>query len=223
MGGRVVVVTGASGALGTAVAKEAASRGFTVAGIDIGQFPSGSSDWLEFAMGGVDLSDLSSASEAMDTIAQQAGGISALLNIAGGFTFQGLEDSDLQDWGRMHMMNLQTALVASKAAIPHLLADGDGRIVTMGAMAALRATSGMGAYAASKAAIAKLTESMADEMKGRITVNAILPTIIDTPANRADMPNADRSSWTDPADIAAVILMLLSPDARALTGAMLPV
>ena len=116
-----------------------------------------------------------------------------------------------------------TALNASRAAIPHLAASGAGRIVNVGAMGALQAGAGMGAYAASKAGVHRLTEALAAEWKGKITVNAVLPSIIDTAANRASMPKADFAKWVTPQELAEVILFLASDAASAVTGALLPV
>jgi NAD(P)-dependent dehydrogenase (short-subunit alcohol dehydrogenase family) len=118
----------------------------------------------------------------------------------------------------MFRLNLATCANASRAALPHLLASGAGRIVNVGANAALKADAGMGAYAASKAGVHRLTESLAQELKGRVGVNAVLPSIIDTPQNRADMPDADASAWVSPADLAAVMLFLASAEASAVTG-----
>jgi len=121
-------------------------------------------------------------------------------------------------------MNLRTALLASQLALPHLLRSPRASIVNVGALAAQKAASGMGAYAASKAAVARLTEAMAEEFKERgLRVNAVLPSILDTPPNRADMPSADFSRWVTPDALAAVIAFLLSADAAAVTGACLPV
>jgi len=125
----------------------------------------------------------------------------------------------------MFASNLKTAVVSTRAALPGLLASPAGRIINVGAGAAERAAGvGMGAYTASKAGVHKLTESLAQELKDRgITVNAVLPGIIDTPQNRADMPKADYSRWVPPAAIAAVIAFLASEQAAAVTGALLPV
>src|SRR3954471_23397643 len=123
----------------------------------------------------------------------------------------------------MHALNLLTALNASHAALPHLAASSAGRIVNIGAMGALQAGSGMGPYAASKAGVHKLTESLAAELKGKITVNAVLPSIIDTAANRASMPKADSSEWVAPKDPADVTLCLARAPASPVTGALLPV
>jgi NAD(P)-dependent dehydrogenase (short-subunit alcohol dehydrogenase family) len=121
-------------------------------------------------------------------------------------------------------MNVETAANATRAAIPALRASGSGRIVNVGANGAVKAGAGMGAYAASKAGVHKLTEALAEELKADgVTVNAVLPSILDTPANRADMPGADVETWVKPDDLAAVILFLASERARAVTGALLPV
>mgnify|MGYP001544585854 FL=1 len=125
----------------------------------------------------------------------------------------------------MFAANLKTAVVSIKAALPRLLESSAGRIINVGAGAAARpAGAGMGAYAASKAGVHKLTESLAAELKDRgITVNAVLPGTIDTPQNRAAMPNADFARWVRPEAIAAVIAFLASEQAAAVTGALVPV
>lgn len=124
----------------------------------------------------------------------------------------------------MYRLNVLTAATASRAAIPHLKRSAAGRIVNVGSAAALKAGLGMGAYAAAKSAVHSLTQALAEELKGdNVTVNAVLPSIIDTPTNRVDMPNADVSSWVAPADLAAVMLFLASEAATAITGALVPV
>src|SRR5690606_38004069 len=115
-----------------------------------------------------------------------------------------------------------TAVNACKAALPQLL-ESKGAIVSVGANGAVKAAAGMGAYAASKAGVHRLTESLADELKGRVRVNAVLPSIIDTAANRADMPEADFSAWVRPEELARVMLFLASDEASAVTGALVPV
>lgn len=227
MQGLKVVITGGFGVLGRATAKAAVARGARVALVD---FAPAAPDDLKAALGdgavfiaGADLSDPARAKAAIDQAAAALGGIDALLNIAGGFVWQTLEDGDPAGWDRMFRLNLATAANASRAALPHLLGSGSGRIVNVGANSAVKAAAGMGAYAAAKAGVHKLTESLAEELKGRVTVNAVLPSIIDTPQNRADMPDADPSTWVSPADLAAVMLFLASPEAQAVTGALLPV
>jgi NAD(P)-dependent dehydrogenase (short-subunit alcohol dehydrogenase family) len=121
-------------------------------------------------------------------------------------------------------VNLTTAVNACRAAVPVLANSGAGRIVNIGAAGALKAAAGMGAYAASKAGVIKLTEALAQETKARsITVNAVLPSIIDTPANRADMPTAKFENWVRPEQIADLIVFLLSDRASAITGAAIPI
>jgi NAD(P)-dependent dehydrogenase (short-subunit alcohol dehydrogenase family) len=119
------------------------------------------------------------------------GSVDVLINIAGGFCWETVESGDPKSWEVLYAMNIKTALNVSKAAIPYLLESGTGRIVNVGAYAALKASTGMGAYTASKAGVHRLTGPLADELKGRgVTVNAVLPSIMDTPANRAAMPDA---------------------------------
>jgi NAD(P)-dependent dehydrogenase (short-subunit alcohol dehydrogenase family) len=182
--------------------------------------------WLAQALwvGEVDLSDPVAAGRAIDAVVRQQGRLDALVNVAGAFRWETLEQGTVATWDLLYAVNLRTAVATSQAALPHLLAAGDARIVNIGAAAATRAASGMGAYAASKAGVARLTKSLADELKDRdVTVNAVLPSIIDTPANRAEMPDADVSRWVTPAQIAEVIVFLLSDAGWPITGALLPV
>src|SRR5258708_38495875 len=222
MDGKVVVVTGASGALGKVVAEVALARGARVAGVDhaASQIPATAN---RIELGGVDLTDAAEAKKAIDTVVAQFGRLDALINIAGGFAFETVAEGDPKTWQRMYALNVLTALNASRSAIPHLTASASARIVNVGAMGALQAGSGMGAYAASKAGAHRLTEALAAEWKGKITVNAVLPSTIDTAANRASMPNADFEKWVTPEELANVILFLTSDAASAVTGALLPV
>jgi len=224
MAGRVFVVTGAFGALGSAVAQAAAEQGACVALVDYAKAPSNPTPDGALVLGGVDLTDANQAGAAIEAAAERFGGIDALLNIAGGFAWEKVEGGSAASWYDLYRLNVLTAANASRAAIPHLKRSAAGRIVNVGANAALKAALGMGAYAASKAGVHALTQSLAEELKGDgVTVNAVLPSIIDTPANRADMPKADVSAWVAPADLAAVMLFLASEAAGAVTGALLPV
>ncbi|GMO18055.1 SDR family oxidoreductase [Bradyrhizobium sp. TM233] len=219
---KVLIVTGAHGALGKVVAEIARSRGARVASID--HAPSqGSTTPESIEIGGVDLSDATQAKAAVDAAANHFGRLDALINIAGGFAFETVGDGDIKTWQRMYALNVLTALNASRAALPHLAASRAGRIVNIGAMGALQAGSGMGPYAASKAGVHRLTDALASEWKGKVTVNAVLPSIIDTAANRADMPKADFSKWVTPQELAEVILFLASDAASGITGALIPV
>jgi NAD(P)-dependent dehydrogenase (short-subunit alcohol dehydrogenase family) len=173
---------------------------------------------------GVDLTDAVAAGAAMDAVADRFGGLDALLNIAGGFTWETLQEGSIASWPAMYQLNVLTAANACRAAIPHLKRSAAGRIVNVGAAAALKAGLGMGAYAAAKAGVHSLTQALAEELKAcDVTVNAVLPSILDTPQNRKDMPKADASAWVAPDDLAQVILFLASEEARAVTGALVPV
>ena len=218
--GRTIVVTGALGALGSAVAEVAEAAGARVARIDYGKAKAPG----ELVFDGVDLTDEAAATAAMAAVVQRCGGIDGLVNIAGGFTFATLADAPGSVWEQMFRINLLTAVTATRAALGALSASGSGSIVNIGAGAAAKAGAGMGPYTASKAGVAKLTESLAEELAGAgVRVNAILPSTIDTPANRRDMPKADFSTWVQPQDIAKVIVFLLSEQSAAISGAAIPV
>ncbi|MDP1582811.1 MAG: 3-oxoacyl-ACP reductase FabG [Bradyrhizobium sp.] len=222
MNGKVVIVTGASGALGSVVTEAALARGARVAGLDHAMSQlAATANRIE--LGGVDLSDAAEASKAIDAAVAHFGRLDALINIAGGFAFEAVAEGDPRTWQHMYALNVLTALNASRAAIPHLAASASARIVNIGAIGALQAGAGMGAYAASKAGVHRLTEALAAEWKGKITVNAVLPSIIDTAANRASMPKGDFAKWVTPQELAEVILFLVSDAASAVTGALLPV
>ncbi|MDR6304748.1 3-oxoacyl-[acyl-carrier protein] reductase [Nitrobacter vulgaris] len=222
MHGKVIVITGCSGALGKVVADAAIARGAKVAGIDRAAVNGGATaDRIEFD--GVDLTDSEQALRAVDAAAAHFGRLDALVNIAGAFAFETIADGDSKTWQHLYAINVTTALNTSRAAIPHLVASGAGRIVNIGATGALQAGAGMGAYAASKAAVHRLTEALASELKGKVTVNAVLPSTIDTPANRRDMPKADFATWVTAQELANVILFLASDAATGVTGALIPV
>jgi len=220
---RSIIVTGGFGILGTAVAAAFAAAGDKVARIDFAPSPreplAGALD-----IGGVDLTDAAATGAALAQVAAAHGGIDVLVNIAGGFVWETLEDGSLESWAKMHGMNLLSAVTITKLALPELKKSAAGRIVNIGAGGAVKAGMGFAPYAASKAGVHKLTEALAEELAGTsVTVNAILPSIIDTPTNRADMPDADFSQWVQPAAIADVIAFLASDAGRAVTGALLPV
>jgi NAD(P)-dependent dehydrogenase (short-subunit alcohol dehydrogenase family) len=221
--GKRIVVTGGFGALGLAVGSALAEAGARVALIDKASRPSGLKEGAQ-SWSGVDLSDVAAAKDCLRAVEERMNGIDGLVNVAGGFVWETVEGGDVETWDRMYALNVRSTLSASQAALPHLLRRGGGRIVNVGALAAHQARAGMGAYAASKAGVARLTEAMAEEFKDRgITVNAVLPSIIDTPANRAAMPDEDTSRWVDAAALARVIVFLQSEAAAPITGALIPV
>ena len=159
MEGKIIVVTGASGALGKVVVATALARGARVAAIDhAASTMKATPDRIE--LGGVDLTDASEAKKAIDAAASNFGKLDALVNIAGGFAFETVVEGDPKTWQRMYALNVLTALNASRSAIPHLAASGAGRIVNIGAMGAIQAGAGMGPYAASKAGLHRLTEAL---------------------------------------------------------------
>ncbi len=226
LNGKVVAITGGFGQLGVAVVQGALAAGAKVAALDRAPAPAAASNLGDaLALGGLDLAEPDVAARALDEVARKFGGLDALVNIAGTFRWEELEQGSVDTWDLLYRVNLRSAVSTSRAALPHLTRRGGGSIVNIGAgAAAARAAAGMGAYTASKAGVAKLTEALAAEVKDRgITVNAILPSTIDTPANRADMPKADFSRWVAPKSIADTILFLLSDSARDITGALIPV
>lgn len=217
---KTFIVTGALGALGTAVVRALEAAGAKVAAIDAAPVPAGGNN---LAYGGVDLSDSDAAGTAIARAISDMGGLDGLVNVAGTFRWESVADGDVATWDLLYRINVRTAVMASKAALP-ALEKSKGAIVNVSAAASAKAAAGMGAYTASKSGVSRLTEALADEMKDKgVRVNAVLPTIIDTPANRKDMPDADFSKWVSPDALADAILFLLSDKARAITGALLPV
>ena len=225
LAGKLIAITGGFGILGRSVAHVLNTQGARVVLLDKMSAPAdleSSPDLLIF--GGVDLSDAASAKDALDGAASALGSLDGLVNVAGGFRWESIESGSVETWDLMYGINLRTSLLASQAALPHLLARGAGRIVNVGALATGQAGMGMGAYAASKAGVSRLTEALAEELKDRnITVNAVLPSIIDTPVNRADMPQSDAARWVQPDQLAQVIAFLLQDASSAVTGALIPV
>jgi NAD(P)-dependent dehydrogenase (short-subunit alcohol dehydrogenase family) len=221
----VYLVTGAFGALGTAVAARLAAQGARLALVDAAPAPPETAAAIdaELRLGGVDLADATQADNAVQRAAARWGRLDGVVNIAGGFRWETIAEGSTQTWDLLFAVNLRTALHTCRSALPWLRARG-GRIVNVGAAAAARAGAGMGAYAASKSAVLRLTEALAEETRDHgINVNAILPSIIDTPANRRDMPEADFSRWVAPDALADVVAFLLGDGARAITGAGIPV
>ncbi len=227
---KVVLVTGAAGNLGAAVAQAFSAHGALLALVDLDE--SGltrtqqtlSQDAVS-ATFATNLIEADSVSTTIDAIIERFGRIDVVANIAGGFTMGPLlhETSD-RDWDFMFDLNARSVFNTCRASIPHLLKVGSGRIINIAARAALQGKAKMGPYCASKAAVITLTETIADEHRlDNINANCILPGTIDTPQNRADMPDADHSRWVSPAAIADVVLFLAADASRAISGAAIPV
>ena len=209
------VVTGSAGAVGRVVAAAFHDAGAIVTGIDIVEHDAPYRTLV------ADLIDPEGARAAVSEI----GDIDILANIAGGFTMgDTIAETSDDTWDFMMNLNARTVLNMTRAAVPGMVARRSGKIVNVGARAALRGAAAMGAYVASKSVVIRLTETLADELKSQnVNVNCILPSIIDTPTNRADMPRAKFEAWVAPQDIAAVVLFLASSAAKAIHGASIPV
>ena len=207
--GRTVMITGAKGNLGRALAEAFEQRGAEVVPVDLP----------------TNLLDQAQVDAVVRKAIQDFKRIDVLCNIAGGFRMgRPVHETTDADWNFLMDLNARTVLHTARAVVPHMIAAGGGRIVNVGAFAAQKGAANMGAYIASKSAVMRLTETMAAELREKnINVNCVLPTIIDTPANRADMPKADPKRWVAPADLANVIVFLCSDEARAIHGATLPV
>jgi len=228
MAGQVVMITGAAGTLGKAVAAVFADAGAKLVLVDI------AATGLEAAYGAesdaklplvVDLSDRAAIDGALTAAKTKFGPIQVVCNVAGGFNMGPAVHETTDDfWHHLMELNAGSVLNVVRAVVPNMLAAGYGKIVNIGAMGGVTGKGHMGAYSASKSVVIRLTESLSAELRERgINVNCVLPSIIDSPANRADMPNADPGRWVAPADLAEVILFLASDKARAIHGASVPV
>lgn len=226
--GKTALVTGAAGNLGRAVAKAFAAGGAKMALLDR------DADALKKAFGKdsnsqilltADLGDRAALELACTHVSERFGGIDVLCNIAGGFHMgEAVHETPADAWRHMIDLNAGSLINAASAVVPRMKANGGGKIVNVAAFAALRGGAQIGAYAAAKSAVIRLTESMSAELKdNNINVNCVMPTIIDTPQNRSAMPDADHTRWVAPEALADVIAFLASDRARAIHGAAVPV
>lgn len=228
---QVVIITGAVGNLGFATARVFQTAGHQTVLVDRSQdrlqsmFPdlANSSDHL--MVGGIDLTDAISIRQMIEQVLPRMGRIDVLVNTVGGWGGgKPVHEDDLATWDFLFNVNVRTTLLCCRAVIPVMLKEGHGKIINVASRNGLAGSSGFSAYSASKSAVIRLTESLAEELKILdINVNCILPGTIDTPQNRAAMPDADVNTWVEPAAIADVILFLTSDASRAINGAALPV
>lgn len=224
---RTIMITGAAGHLGRAVAARARLQGARLLLLDRDAAA------LERAYGhagdatlvAVDLLDRDKTTDSVLSALSQVGQVDALLHIAGGFRMgEAVHETTAATWDFLMDLNARSLVHVASAVVPQLLRQGGGQIVTVGAGAALQGGARMGSYSASKSALIRLTEAMSAELKEHgINVNCVLPSIIDTPDNRAAMPDADPGRWVAPAAIADVMLFLASDAARSVHGASIPV
>jgi NAD(P)-dependent dehydrogenase (short-subunit alcohol dehydrogenase family) len=231
LSGKVAVVTGGAGALGAAVARALLEAGAAVVVTHRAEGElAGLRERLGLAEGGrlsgalLDLTDEAAVAAAYAEAAAAQGGIDILVNVAGGFGGgRPVHQSGWALWQQQLDINLKTAVISCASAVPHMIARGGGAIVNVGTRTATQAGANLAAYAASKRAVLQLTEALAAELRGHnITANAVLPSTIDTPANRRGMPKGDYDAWVRPEEIAAVVRFLVGPEARIISGASIP-
>lgn len=223
---RQVLITGATGGLGSGVVKYFLAAGYDVLAVDVRPE---AEDWLDRQGYPENLNYVSLDVTDPDAVRQLAGeledsGLDVLVNLVGGFQMAGLQEAPVADLEKMLELNVKSTYVMSQGLLSLLKRSASGRIINVGARQALLGGPNATAYALSKAAVVNFTQSLAAELKSSsVTVNAVVPSVIDTPANRRDMPDADFDAWVQPADLAAVIGFLASESARAVSGAVIPV
>ncbi len=224
---RTVLITGAAGSLGRVVANVFAERGAHLVLVDLDQqaLQKVFEQYQQHLLAPTNLLDQAQVDATVRQAIERFGRIDVLANLAGGFRMgEPVHATSDTNWNFLFDINARTLVRAVHSVVPHMLKQAGGKIVNVGAYAAQKGVAQMGAYIAAKSAVIRLTESMAAELRDKnINVNCVLPTIIDTPENRATMPNADPSRWVAPQDLASVIAFLASDAARAIHGAAVPV
>lgn len=215
----VAIVTGATGGLGPAVTQALKTAGFHVVAIHRGQPPEG----LDAEQ--ADVTDEAQVQAAVERIVKRLGRLDALVNVAGGFAGgQPVHETDEATWDHMLNLNLKSTFLWCKAVLPRMLAADYGRIVNISSRSAVQPAATLSAYNVSKAGVVTLTETLAAELRGHnVTANVVLPSVIDTPSNRAAMPKADHAKWVKPEQLAAIIADLVSDRWAPVSGAVIPV
>jgi NAD(P)-dependent dehydrogenase (short-subunit alcohol dehydrogenase family) len=225
---KTCLITGAAGNLGRAVGAAFASAGASLVLLDRDdkslRAAHGNQAERSLALG-VDLLDAGAVAKAVRIAVDRFGRIDILCNIAGGFRMgHPVHETPEDTWELMLDLNARSVINTARAVVPGMLVAGHGKIINIAALAGLGGKANMGAYSASKSAVIRLTESMSAELRDKgINVNCILPSIIDTPQNRVDMPSADPRRWVSPEALADVVLFLASDQARAIHGTAIPV
>ncbi len=225
--GQVAIVTGGTGALGQAITGTLLDAGATVA---IPYAVPEERAALEARLvpelrarlhpAPADVTDEGAFGKFVQAVRERHGRVDALVNGVGGFTGGDLVSTPLSEWERLMALNLTSTVIGCRAVLPAMIAAGRGRIVSIASRAVIPPQGGFIAYTVSKAAVITLTQALAQEVKGHgVTVNAVLPSTMDTPANRRAMPDADRSGWVSTQDVARVVVFLISDGAAAVTGA----
>ena len=230
-GAQVVMITGAAGQLGRAVAAAVSAQGARLVLLDRERavleaaYEAEMFEPQDSLLLPCNLLDDQAVAGTVEEALRSFGRIDVLCNIAGGFRMgEAVHETSDDTWDFLHDINARTLLHATRAVMPGMLRQGAGCIVNVGAYAALRGVAQMGAYTASKSTVIRLTEAMSAELREQgIRVNCVLPSILDTPDNRAAMPGADPARWVAPAALADVMVFLASDAARAVHGAALPV
>jgi NAD(P)-dependent dehydrogenase (short-subunit alcohol dehydrogenase family) len=219
--GKVVVVAGGTGGLGHVVTPLLSQAGATVAVVDRGATQGASQVENLFT---ADVTNESEVSRVLTDVTNALGRLDVLVNLVGGFAAGQVATTDLGVWQKMFTLNVTSAFLLSRAAISKMSAQKSGRIIHIAARAATDPFPGAAAYIVSKAALVSLIRVLALELAGTgVTVNGILPTTIDTPANRHSMPTVDPSKWVRPESIARTLLFLMSDEAEQINGALVPI
>jgi NAD(P)-dependent dehydrogenase (short-subunit alcohol dehydrogenase family) len=219
--GKVVLITGATGGLGHAVTPAFLNAGARVITVDRHAGSRRAENQLAFA---ADVTDEADVRRVVADVIREAGRIDALVNLVGGFAMGRLTETDTSLWQKMLSLNVTSAFFLSKAVLPHMMERRSGRILHIAARAALDPFAGAAAYLVSKSALVALIRVLAVEVANSgVTVNGVLPTTIDTPANRKSMPDTDPSKWAKPESIAQLLIYLASGEASAINGALLPI
>ena len=224
MDGRVVLITGAKGGLGSFVTKNFLERGATVVGTSRSIQQSHFSH-PKFTAMPVDFSTGAAVSDLADQVVNRFGKIDVLAHVLGGFAGgQPIAETDDKTWDQMRDQNLTATFYILRAVIRHMRKAKYGRIIAVGSLAAVEPHAYIGAYVASKVGLSALVRTAAlENADANITANVVLPGTMDTAANRAAMPKADFSKWVQPDEVAKLILTLASEDAAQISNALVPI